>query len=181
MVDDSRVIKCLTIPLGSRVLLLPQTAMCEIVRQPNVDRSVSYGVDWVIGQLPWRGFTIPVVELELFCGDINPRNPMAQAIVIHTIKQRFFDFYAIVSARIPQPVKVLSGNLKQADEPDACPLATMSVVFQHILPKDRNENEQASVGRQDPVAVALHGQELIIPDLALLERNLGDVLARKAA
>lgn len=154
MAKEEKHINSLLVPLGHRVLLLPQTAMAEIVRKPDF---IGAGdePDWLIGSLPWRGITIPLIELELLCGDINPANKMTQAIVVHTIKNGQFNFYALVTAEIPRPVYVGQSALHWADEADDCLVASASVVFQN--------------------------EELIIPDLVQIEGRVAAILPLLAA
>ncbi len=150
MAEKEKRINCLLVPLGQRTLLLPQTAMAEIIRQPRIE-PFAWDVPWMLGRLPWRGMKIPVAELELLCAEFNPNNTMAQVIVLHSIKTHVLDFYAFVTASIPRPVRVLAKDLNWANEPDICPIAAASVV--------------------------LSEQELIIPDLLYLEGRVLDAFA----
>ena len=59
------------LPVGSRVLLLPNAAVAELIgyQEPEPDSSAP---DWLLGQLAWRGRQVPVVSFQRAIGHPEP-------------------------------------------------------------------------------------------------------------
>ena len=60
-------IRGVLLPIGSRFLLLPNSAVAEVIgyREPKADTAAP---DWWLGWIEWRGLRVPVVSLEQALG-----------------------------------------------------------------------------------------------------------------
>jgi chemosensory pili system protein ChpC len=99
-------VRTLWIPLREINLLLPHVAVAEVgnYRIPDKQHDTP---DWLLGTLDWRGQIIPVVSLELLCGDKIPANLVySRLIIINSVRTNSpVRHYAIVAAGLPRPVQ----------------------------------------------------------------------------
>ncbi|MCP4472209.1 MAG: chemotaxis protein CheW [Gammaproteobacteria bacterium] len=66
MSDKSTSVRCMLLPLRSLNLLIPNSAVAEIIGY-SVPRPLSGGSDWFAGVVLWRGVYVPVVAVEQMC------------------------------------------------------------------------------------------------------------------
>jgi chemosensory pili system protein ChpC len=99
-------VRSLWIPLREVNMLLPHVAVAEVgnYRVPDEQPDTP---DWLLGTTDWRGEIIPVVSLELLCGDKIPANPVySRLIIINSIRMESpVHHYAIVAAALPRTVQ----------------------------------------------------------------------------
>jgi chemosensory pili system protein ChpC len=79
-------IRSLWIPLREVNMLLPHVAIAEVgnFRVPDEQPDTP---DWLLGTIDWRGQIIPVISLELLCGDQLPANPVySRLIIINSVR-----------------------------------------------------------------------------------------------
>ena len=98
-------VRSLWIPLREVNMLLPHVAIAEIgnYRVPDEQPDTP---DWLLGTTRWRGEIIPVVSLELLCGDQLPANPVySRLIIINSVRTDSpLRHYAIVAAALPRSI-----------------------------------------------------------------------------
>lgn len=70
--EASEVLTALLIPLADRQLLLPNTAVAELIayRSPITSDGMP---DWFLGQIAWRDLSLPLLSFELASGGRNRR------------------------------------------------------------------------------------------------------------
>jgi chemosensory pili system protein ChpC len=99
-------VRSLLIPLRDVNMLLPHAAIAEVgnYRVPNEQANTP---DWLLGTIDWRGEIIPVLSLELLCGDQIPANPVySRLIIINSVRTDSpVRYYAIVAAALPRSVQ----------------------------------------------------------------------------
>ena len=80
MNDNSKSVRCMLMPLNSLNLLIPNSAVAEIVGYTE-PREIPGGSDWFPGVVLWRGVYIPVVAVEEMCAldtaTVSPRTRIA--------------------------------------------------------------------------------------------------------
>jgi chemosensory pili system protein ChpC len=105
MKDLPDQVRSLWIPLREVNMLLPHAAVAEVgyYRVPEVLPDTP---DWLLGTIDWRGQVIPMISLELLCGDELPANPVySRLIVINSVRTDSpVRHYAIVAAALPRSV-----------------------------------------------------------------------------
>jgi chemosensory pili system protein ChpC len=73
-------VRCMLLPLTSLNLLIPNSAVAEIIGY-STPRQLSDTSDWFPGVVLWRGVYVPVVEVEKLCNlsaaQVGPRTRIA--------------------------------------------------------------------------------------------------------
>lgn len=119
-------ISCLLLPLKDKQLLLPNVSVAEIVPFSHLLTTAS-SAKWILGQVSWRGVSVPVVCYELINNKPAPApNTDARfAIINSTTGNPKLPFYAVLIQGIPRLVRVNKEDLQQVEamhnaEYDAC-------------------------------------------------------------
>ena len=80
MNDKSTSVRCMLLPLTSLNLLIPNSAVAEIIGY-STPRRLSDSSDWFAGVVLWRGVYVPVVAVEQMCNvdtaQVGPRTRIA--------------------------------------------------------------------------------------------------------
>jgi chemosensory pili system protein ChpC len=86
-------------------MLLPNVAIAEVSNYRVPDEQPDTP-DWLLGTIDWRCQIIPVVSLELFCGDRIPANPVySRFIIVNSVrKDSPVLHYALVAAALPRSI-----------------------------------------------------------------------------
>ncbi len=148
-------IRSVLIPIGQNLLLLPNVVVAEVMNysKPDVRQDAP---DWFLGDIAWRGTTVPVVSMEGLMGTkvIEP-GYRSRTIILNTINgDSLLPHIGIVAHAIPSLVRISSKSIESSS----------SSVDQNSLVKQ---------------AVLIDDQEAFIPDLDELEKFVRDYLAEK--
>jgi len=80
MNDSTTSVRCMLLPLNSLNLLIPNSAVAEIIGF-SAPRALADCSDWFAGVVLWRGVYVPVIAVEEMCGiasaDVGPRTRIA--------------------------------------------------------------------------------------------------------
>jgi chemosensory pili system protein ChpC len=80
MNDSATTVRCMLLPVSSIHLLIPNSAVAEIVGY-STPRSLAGSSDWFAGVVLWRGVYVPVVAVEEMCeidsAHVGPRARIA--------------------------------------------------------------------------------------------------------
>lgn len=57
------ILRCLLLPIYGKTFIVPYAAVCEVVVLPSKSMSFSKSKSWVLGEFPWRGLNIPLLNL----------------------------------------------------------------------------------------------------------------------
>lgn len=83
MNEQTKSVRCMLLPLKSLNLLLPNSAVAEIIGY-SAPRELADTSDWFEGVVLWRGVYIPVVAVEQMCGlDTAEVRPRARIAIIY--------------------------------------------------------------------------------------------------
>lgn len=147
MSSESTVIHSQLIATQARSLLLPNTAIAEIVRY-TPPQPADHGPEWLLGTMVWRGLRIPVVSYERAAGDAAAEyDSRARIAILNGVHSgTALQFYAIVIRDNPRLLKVLRGDIRKESGADR-----EKFQLQQVVVKDT---------------------PAIIPDLAALEHLL---------
>ena len=100
MVDSNQMIKCVILTLRSENVMVPSTAIAEIMSAKDTVRFENTP-DWYLGKMPWRGVEVPLISFEA-AGGIKAKN-----INLNT---QIAVFYAVnKDAKYPYVGLVISG------------------------------------------------------------------------
>ncbi len=138
----------LLLTLSDRLLLVPNTAVAELVAYRNVQPAEN-SPNWLLGQIAWRDLSLPLLALEAVENDIPVDLDSARVVIINAIGGRpKFRFFALLIKGIPRSVRIDDSLQRLSDEP------------LQALELD---------------AVSIDGEVAKIPDLAGLEQKLADL------
>jgi len=62
-----REIRCVLVPVGNQRLLLPNANIAEVIPQ-GVPEPVAGAPDWLLGEIDWRGYRVPLVGFARLAG-----------------------------------------------------------------------------------------------------------------
>jgi chemosensory pili system protein ChpC len=160
MTQAASIIASQIVPLNDERLVLPNTAIAEIISfsQPDdVPSSLKKVPDWLLGMVAWRGLSVPVISFErMIGGKYETPGSRTRLVVLNAIAGvPGVPFIAIPTQTIPQ--------LMQIDQ------AAISVV------EDSGETNPAVACH-----VVVAGNAAIIPDLDEVERQVAEVFVGKA-
>jgi chemosensory pili system protein ChpC len=98
-------VRSLWIPLRQVNMLLPHAVVAEIGNY-RVPDGRGETPDWMLGDINWRGVTIPVISLETLCGEPAPTNLVySRLLIMNSVRPgSSVPFYAIVTAGLPRPL-----------------------------------------------------------------------------
>ncbi|MBT8437703.1 MAG: chemotaxis protein CheW [Gammaproteobacteria bacterium] len=83
MSNKSTSVRCMLLPLTTLNLLVPNSAVAEIIGY-STPRRLSESSDWFSGVVLWRGVYIPVVAVEQMCGSNTAQTgPRARIAIIY--------------------------------------------------------------------------------------------------
>lgn len=106
MADTKDSVRSLWIPLRDVNMLIPNVSIAEVSNY-KVPVEVKESPEWMMGTIPWRGETVPVISLEAMCGDKVPANLVySRLMIINSIRpDSAIRFYAIVATGLPRLVQ----------------------------------------------------------------------------
>jgi len=105
--NNQYVLRAQLIPLNGATLLLPNTAVAEVVHFNDVEATPSTP-SWVYGMINWRGLSLPLLSMEgLLEMDVLPLNKEKRIIVLNSLdNNQDMPFIAIVSDGNPHLIKL---------------------------------------------------------------------------
>ncbi|MEJ2575686.1 MAG: chemotaxis protein CheW [Gammaproteobacteria bacterium] len=148
-----RELRAVLIPTGSERLLLPNSAVSEVIdfREPE---PLADAPRWVLGTVLWRQRRFPLISGELLLGDhFDTRAPRLRIALCHSVLgSRRYPFVGLVSRGIPRLVRVVEDAIEETVEPPLDPawpmLAQVYVndVYALIPDMDRIERQFETLG-----------------------------------
>mgnify|MGYP000113777553 CR=1 FL=1 len=110
MNDHTEQVRSLWIPLRQVSMLLPHAVVAEIGNY-RVPDGRGDAPDWMLGDINWRGTTIPVVSLESLCGESAPANLVySPRQVSRTAKSAFRYGFGSPNSRQMPPLSLISSR-----------------------------------------------------------------------
>lgn len=113
-------VRSLFIPVVGENLLLPNSAVAEVVSYSAPMSQDDSDEKWFLGYVVWRDQRIPIISYEVASGKrMPPSNPKARIVVLKALgDQRRFDYFAIVSQQIPRLVTVYAESIEDLEDTD---------------------------------------------------------------
>lgn len=149
MEESISILSSLYLPIIGGSLVLPNVSVAEIVDYQTPE-AVSDAPEWFLGNIKWRGVTLPVISYERLNDTPLPDDLSNTRIaVINTIGKdhQALPFFAIVTQGIPRQTKIDQDNIKEVEE-------------------------GASLGPVDLMKVVIMGDEAIIPNVEYIEKMI---------
>lgn len=145
-------INCLFVPLSESALLVPMSAVAEVIQAVEVSAQENAPV-WFNGWLEWRQKRVPLISFEAFSTESRESfSGSSSALVINTLSpEKGLSYYAIHAQDFSHLVRIAEDDpLQQVDDQGSAPYVLMHV--------------------------ELDGQIMQIPDLESLESYLASSL-----
>ena len=149
MEESISILSSLYLPIIGGSLVLPNVSVAEIVDYQTPE-AISDTPEWFLGNIKWRGVTLPVISYERLNDTPLPDDLSNTRIaVINTIGKdhETLPFFAIVTQGIPRQTKIDQENIKEVEE-------------------------GASLGPVDLMKVVIMGDEAIIPNVEYIEKMI---------
>ncbi len=118
MEESLSIIASLYLPVTGNSIVLPNVSVAEIVDY-KAPEPVADSPDWFLGNIEWRGVTLPVISYELLNEQPLPQSTENVRIaVINTIGEKHTElpFFAIITRGIPSQTKVDKDSIKEIEE-----------------------------------------------------------------
>jgi chemosensory pili system protein ChpC len=151
---EVREVRCVLIPLATSRLLLPNAVVAEVMDyQAPVPRDRM--PDWYLGDLVWRGTSVPMVSIEgMLGGSVGVPGQRSRTLVLNTLNGNHeLTHIGMIAQALPTLVRVTLENLESAKiRSDLGPLIDQPVTVNNSL--------------------------ALIPDLDVLERRVLEAMAQ---
>ena len=127
---SSSELRGVLLPVGSRLLLLPNSAVAEVIgyQEPDVGASDH---DWMLGTILWRGRRLPVISFEQAMGRQQSElgTQRARIAVLNTLSgNQSLPYIGVYTLGISRLARVTAENLSEdPEEETASPLVLESV------------------------------------------------------
>lgn len=120
MSDENLVVRSQLIPLEGLRLVLPNTAISEIVSYRQYDKPESELPEWVLGFVDWRDLRIPLIAFETAAEQLNKSptiNKNTRIVVLNTVTgSEQMPFFGMLSQGIPRLIVVDHTNTQNAPD-----------------------------------------------------------------
>ena len=117
---DNKIIRCILAPLTDGNILLPNTAVAELLSFTMPER-LKKAPGWVLGELVWKGWQVPVVSYEFLFND-NDRNTVTsktRILIIKTLGESTqVNYIGLVIQGLPKLKKVSMNSLIESQTED---------------------------------------------------------------
>lgn len=145
--NDSHEIRALLAPIPGSGLLIPGSAVAEVI---DFSRPVPFSAapEWLLGELEWNGWQIPVVQFALLAGSDDEAEvaPRSRILVIRSLSMSSsVGFVGIVISGLPRLCTVTTGNLAETGTSD------IEGVFSQVTVGD----QEAIIPDLDALALAI--------------------------
>lgn len=151
-----REIRCVLVPAGDLRLLLPNATVAEVITLPAPER-VDGAPDWLLGRIAWRGWRVPLVSFTRLAGagEGDPDLAVRVAVLKALGGNPELPFIAVLTQGFPRLTTLNSELIIPTHDGTALPPGVRA----HVLVRD---------------------DMAVIPDLEMIERELGDLVAAEA-
>ncbi|MDJ0777839.1 MAG: chemotaxis protein CheW [Gammaproteobacteria bacterium] len=122
MANKASSVRCMLLPLTSLNLLIPNSAVAEIIGY-STPRRLPDSSDWFGGIVLWRGVYIPVVAVEQMCGVATPQvGPRTRiAIIYNPEKDPELPYLGIHMQDIPRAYLAEAESMESGTDEDLSP------------------------------------------------------------
>ena len=145
-----KAMHCLLIPLQEEKLLLPNTAVAEVITYVNPE-PIENAPEWLMGKISWRDVHIPLVSFELLSGLTETNAGTRRIAVLNTLNgDQRVPYIALLMQGIPQLRMIQEDNIVDVD-----------------IESDKN-----AIAR----IVKVNDEQVLIPDLDDIESRLKQLL-----
>ena len=117
---DNKIIRCILAPLTDDYVLLPNTAVAELLSF-TMPEPLKKAPRWVLGELVWKGWQVPVISFEFLLND-SDRNTVTsktRILIIKTLGESTqVNYIGLVIQGLPKLKKVSADSLMEKSNAD---------------------------------------------------------------
>ena len=112
---DKKIIKGLLLPMKTSNVIVPNTAIAEIVSVEHV-LPVNDAPPWMLGYLSWRRRSVPLISFDAVQqGEPDFLTSRSKIAVLYSISEdSTFPYMALLMQRAPKVITISEGSIKQA-------------------------------------------------------------------
>ncbi len=116
----SKEIRCIVAPLTYGHVLVPNIVVAELMDY-TMPEPLRRAPDWILGELVWNGWQVPVISLEHLVSDSSANTVTAKAriLIIKTLGESIqVNYIGLIIQGLPKLKKITADNLlgKLSDE-----------------------------------------------------------------
>ncbi|MEM1410916.1 MAG: chemotaxis protein CheW [Pseudomonadota bacterium] len=145
--NNATEIRTLVAPMPGGNILIPGSMIAEVVNYLDPE-PFHEGPDWLLGEVRWNGWQLPVVNLALLAGTTEDEAapPRARVLVVKTLSVEASVLHiGMIIDGLPKLKNVTTANLEEKDTD------TPTGIFSHVVVDD----EQAVIPDLDKLALAI--------------------------
>ena len=120
MSEENLVVRSQLIPLEGLRLVLPNTAIAEIVSFKKFDKPENEVPGWILGFVDWRELRIPLIAYEMATGQLEKAptvNKNTRIAVLNTVTgSEQLHFYGMIVQGIPRLMALDHSNTQDAPD-----------------------------------------------------------------
>ena len=148
MQGHKKMIRSVLLPLTKDTLLLPHSAMIEILPEREI-LPIDNSPEWVLGEVEWNNERIPLLALEVAFGSELPKKQRRSRLIILSFlsDSNQYKYLAIRATGVPRLVQLEAENLV-ADELKGVPSKFVEMYG------------------------SLNGKKVIVPNMLELEKSI---------
>ncbi len=130
-------IRTIMAPLAQDYVMLPASAVAEVVNFTS-PKPLKNAPSWLLGELAWNGWQVPVINLEKLIKSDHPGKTTAKAriLVVKTLgESTLVNYIGLVIQGLPRLKKVNETDLieKQTDKLHAAVFSEVSIDDMHAI------------------------------------------------
>ena len=109
-------LSCMLLPLNGNDVLLPKSIVKEVIYKPNITLFEGED-DWLIGEIDWENYVIPVISFERLCNQTRVnKSKYIRAVICYVVENaEAFPLYAVEVQSMPRPLILDSRALYNHD------------------------------------------------------------------
>lgn len=132
---DQKVIKSLMLPMKTSSIIVPNTAIAEIVSVEHV-LPVNDAPIWMLGYLNWRRRSVPLLSFDAVQhGEPDFLTSRSKIAVLYSLSQdSTFPYMAILMQRAPKVISITEENIKLAGSDHNS--GNIKLVLQNVVVND---------------------------------------------
>lgn len=132
MPDESADIRSLLAPIESGQLLFPGSIVAEVVALTDL-RPIKGAPEWIMGELDWQDWRVPIVSFAMLAGAVEKEVPGAKhrVLVIKSLaEQAGTPYIGIMISGVPRLSSVQASALTEPDPKPGHPCVFREVTFE---------------------------------------------------
>ncbi|WP_455209373.1 chemotaxis protein CheW [Kaarinaea lacus] len=130
MAEQAIVVRSQLITLEALRLVLPNTAIAEVVAYTPLDLPEGMP-EWFLGYVTWRGYLVPVVSFEQMIDQTGSKpDRRSRIIILNSISaDPDLPFYGLLATGIPRLMSIDANGIQNAPEIGE----TDSLIMRHVI------------------------------------------------